>query len=212
MSAAAAAGAPAVENGSYMPSIDVKKRRIDSKIVYYGPGQSGKSASLKRIYDHLDAEHRGRLASLPTKADPSLYIDVLPVRFGQILDFQATFHLCSGPGQALAINTRKLLLRDTDGVVFVADCRRSRREANLDSMHELRQILEEYGLDLSAVPHVIQYNKRDLPDCEDVAQLRSELNADGVPEFESSAVTGEGIMEALRAIVRGVSDDLRKRL
>jgi hypothetical protein len=195
-----------------MPSIDVKKRRIDSKVVYYGPGHSGKSANLKHIYDHLDTDHRGRLASMPTKADPSLYIDVLPVRFGKILDFQATFHLCSGPGQALAINTRKLLLRDTDGIVFVADCRRSRREANIDSIHELRHILEGYGLQLSAIPHVIQYNKRDLPDCESVAELRSELNADGVPEFEASTMSGDGVMETLRAIVRSVSDDLERRL
>jgi signal recognition particle receptor subunit beta len=195
-----------------MPSIDVKKRRIDSKLVYYGPGQSGKSANLRHIYDHLDTSHRGRLASLPTKADSSLYIDVLPVRFGQILDFQATFHLCSGPGQALAINTRRLLLRDTDGIVFVADCRPSRREANIDSIHELRHILDEYGLPLSAIPHVIQYNKRDLPDCGSVAELRSELNTDGVPEFEASTISGDGVMETLRAIVRSVSDDLQKRL
>lgn len=195
-----------------MPSIDVKKRRIDSKIVYYGPGQSGKSENLKRIYEHLNAEHRGRLTTLPTKADPNLYIDVLPVRFGTILGFQTTFHLCSGPGQALALNTRKLLLRDTDGIVFVADCRASRKEANLDSMQELRQILGEYGLDLTTIPHVIQYNKRDLPDCVSVAELRSELNTHGVPEFEASVVTGEGVMETLRAVVHSVSEDLQKRL
>jgi len=195
-----------------MPSIDVKKRRIDSKIVYYGPGQSGKSENLKRIYEHLNAEHRGRLTTLPTKADPNLYIDVLPVRFGTILGFQTTFHLCSGPGQALALNTRKLLLRDTDGIVFVADCRASRKEANLDSMQELRQILGEYGLDLTTIPHVIQYNKRDLPNCLSVAELRSELNTYGVPEFEASLMTGEGVLETLRSIVRSVSEDLQKRL
>ena len=195
-----------------MPSIDVKKRRIDSKIVYYGAGHSGKSENLKRIYEHLDAEHRGRLTSLPTKGDPSLYIDVLPVRFGTILGFQTTFHLCSGPGQALALNTRKLLLRDTDGIVFVADCRASRREANMDSMDELRQVLAEYGLDLAAIPHVIQYNRRDVPDCLSVAELRGELNTSGVPEFEASLATGEGVIETLRAIIRSVSEDLQKRL
>lgn len=195
-----------------MPSIDVKKRRIDSKIVYYGPGQSGKSANLKYIYEHVGAENRGRLASLPTKGDASLYIDVLPVRFGTILDFQATFHLCSGPGQALALNTRRLLLRDTDGIVFVADCRPSRREANVDSMVELRQILDDYGVQLAAIPHVIQYNKRDLPDCVGVGELRSELNVHSVPEFESSTVTGDGVMETLRTVMRSVADDLQKRL
>jgi len=195
-----------------MPSIDVKKRRIDSKIVYYGPGRSGKSEHLKAIREQLEPDHRGRLTSLPTKTDPSLHIDVLPVRFGKIVGFQATFHLCSGPGLALAINTRRLLLRDTDGIVFVADSRPSRADANIDSLLELREILEEYGLRLAHVPHVIEYNKRDLPEAMDVAELRSKLNVHGVPDFEASTVTGQGVMPALRTIVRAVGDDLQQRL
>ena len=195
-----------------MPSIDVKKRRIDSKIVYYGPGQSGKTEHLRCIYANLEAGHRSRLVSLPTKADPSLHIDVLPVRFGKIVGFEATFHLCSGPGLATAVNTRRLLLRDTDGIVFVADSRPSRAEANLDSMAELSEVLSEYGLRLAHVPHVIEYNKRDLPKVVDVAALRGQLNLHGVPDFEASTVTGEGIMDALRTIVRAVGDDLQRRL
>lgn len=195
-----------------MPSIDVKKRRIDSKIVYYGPGQSGKTENLKHIHGHLDAEHRGRLVSLPTKADPSLHIDVLPVRFGKIIGFHTTFHLCSGPGQALALSTRKLLLRDADGIVFVADSRASRREANIDSLHELRENLEEYGLRLAPIPHVIQYNKRDLADCVSVGELRAELNLHGVPDFAASTATGQGVLETLRAVVRSVGNDLERRL
>ena len=195
-----------------MPSIDVKKRRIDSKIVYYGPGQSGKTEHLKCIYANLEGDHKGRLASLPTKADPSLHIDVLPVRFGKIVGFHATFHLCSGPGLAMAVNTRRLLLRDTDGIVFVADSRPSRVEANMDSLQELREILGEYGLRLAHVPHVIEYNKRDLANVIEVAELRSKLNVHGVPDFEASTVTGQGIMDSLRAIVRAVGDDLQRRL
>jgi len=195
-----------------MPSIDVKKRRIDSKIVYYGPGRSGKSQVLKYIHDHLDSEHRGRFASLPTKNDPSLYIDVLPVRFGKIIGFETVFHLCSGPGQAYAMNTRQLLLRDTDGIVFVADSDPKRRMANQDALQELQENLEPHGLRLSLVPHVFQYNKCDLKDKVDAAELRSELNICGVPDFESSAVTGKGILDALRAIVKSVSDDLHRRL
>ena len=195
-----------------MPSIDVKKRRIDSKIVYYGPGQSGKSENLQVISRMLDGEHCGRLVSMPTKADPSLHIDVLPVRFGKIIGFHTTFHVCSGPGQALALNTRKLLLRDTDGIVFVADSRPSRRDANIDSLRELRGILQEYSLDLAPIPHVMQYNKRDLPNCLPVAELRSELNLYGVPEFEASTVSGQGVIETLRAVVRSVSNDLERRL
>ncbi|MGD2174350.1 MAG: GTPase domain-containing protein [Candidatus Brocadiaceae bacterium] len=195
-----------------MPSIDVKKRRIDSKIVYYGPGRSGKTENLKYIRNHLDEEHRGRLASLPTKADPSLHIDVLPVRFGKIIGFQTIFHLCAGPGQAFSNNTRKLLLRDTDGIVFVADSDPRRREANLDSLAELRQNLTEHGLHLRTVPHVVQYCKRDLEDAVSVAELRADLNTHGVPDFSASTETGEGVMETLRAAVRAVSNDLKRRL
>lgn len=195
-----------------MPSIDVKKRRIDSKVVYYGPGQSGKTASLRYIHDHLEPGHRGRINSLPTKADPDMHIDVLPVRFGKIVGFDATFHLCSGPGLALAVNTRRLLLRDTDGIVFVADSRPSRLEANADSLSELSDILEEYSLRLAGVPHVFQYHKRDLPNALDVGRLRSALNTHSVPDFQSSVETGQGIMEAVRAVVRAVGEDLRRRL
>jgi signal recognition particle receptor subunit beta len=195
-----------------MPSIDVKRRRIAAKIVYYGPGRAGKSENLRQIHELLDANQRGRLVSLPTKTDPNLYIDVLPVRFGKIIGFDTTFHLCSGPGQALAINTRKLLLRDTDGIVFVADSRPSRREANVDSLQELCHVLREYGLELAPIPHVIQYNKRDLDDCSSMEDLRGELNLHGVPEFEASAITGEGVLETFRAVIRNVSDDLQRRL
>ncbi|MHC4789145.1 MAG: GTP-binding protein [Planctomycetota bacterium] len=195
-----------------MPSIDVKKRRIDAKIVYYGPGHAGKSENLRHIHRHLDAAHRGRLVSLPTKADPNLHIDVLPVRFGKIIGFDATFHLCSGPGQALAISTRRLLLRDTDGIVFVVDSRPSRLEANIDSLCELRQVLGEYGLQLAPLPHVIQYNKRDLDKCVSVEDLRGKLNLHGVPEFEASAIHGEGVVDTLRGVIRSVTEDLERRL
>jgi signal recognition particle receptor subunit beta len=195
-----------------MPSIDVKKRRIDSKIVYYGPGLSGKTAVLRYIYEHVDSEHRGRLASLPTKTDASLSIDVLPVRFGKIIGFETVFHLCSGPGLASAISTRRLLLRDTDGIVFVADSDPKRRMANMDALSELQDNLEPYGLRLSTVPHVVLYNKCDLPGRTPVDELRRELNVYSVPDFESSIVTGQGILDALRAVVRGVSDDLQRRL
>ncbi len=195
-----------------MPSIDVKKRRIDSKVVYYGPGRSGKSENLRYIYRHLEPDHRGRLVSLPTKADPTTNIDVLPVHFGKVLGFHTTFHLCSGPGQAMALNTRKLLLRDSDGIVFVADTRPARCEANLDSLRELEENLEEYGLSLANIPHVFQYNRRSIIDSVATEELRSMLNLHGVPEFEADASTGEGVMEALRAIVHSVSEDLKRRL
>jgi len=195
-----------------MPSIDVKKRRIDSKIIYWGPGRGGKTANLKYIHEHLDADHRGRFTSLPTKADPSLYIDVLPVRFGKIIGFRTTYHLCSGPGQASAMNTRRLLLRDADGIVFVADSDPARMEANVDSLYELQEALDEYNISLAAIPHVIQYNKSDMENRTDIAELRSMLNTHGVPDFPASTLTGSGVMETVRAVVQGVSSDLQKRL
>ncbi len=195
-----------------MPSIDVKKRRIDSKIVYYGPGRSGKTANLHYVYDHLDNEHRGSLTSLPTKHNPNLRIDVLPVRFGKVVSFQTIFHLCAGPGQALANHTRQLLLRDTDGIVFVADSAPYRRDANVDSLMELEQNLEEQGLHLASVPHIVQYNKRDLPQTVSIGKLRADLNRYGVPDFAATTVGGEGVMETLRAAVRSVSRDLERRL
>ena len=201
-----------MDDGAAMPSIDVKKRRIDSKIVYYGPGRSGKSEVLKYIFDHVSAEQHGRLAALPTKADPTLHIDVLPVRFGKIIGFETVFHLCCGPGLSSAVNTRRLLLRDTDGIVFVADCDPKRRMANQDSLIELQENLDPYGLRLATVPHVLQYNKCDLPVRVPTAELRTELNLYGAPDFESSTVTGQGILDALRAIVRNVSEDLQRRL
>jgi signal recognition particle receptor subunit beta len=195
-----------------MPSIDVKKRRIDSKIVYCGPGRSGKTEVLRYIYEHLDSERRGRFASLPTKTDASLYIDVLPVRFGKIIGFETVFHLCSGPGLSSAISTRRLLLRDTDGIVFVADTDPKRRMANQDALQELQEDLETYGMRLTTVPHVVLYNKCDLPEHVPANELRSELNIYGVPDFESSIVTGQGILDALKTVVQGVSDDLQRRL
>jgi signal recognition particle receptor subunit beta len=195
-----------------MPSIDVKKGRIDSKIVYYGPGQSGKTSCIRYIYDQWPAARRGKLSSRPMRNDPSLHIDVLPIRYGRVLGFNATFHLCSGPGLASAISTRRFLLRDTDGVVFVADSQVSRRDANMDSMQELQEILTAEGLSLSAVPHVLQYNKRDLDKVLTVQDLRASLNRHAAPDFETSAETGKGILEALEVLVKGVGEDLEQRL
>ncbi|MCD6416937.1 MAG: GTPase domain-containing protein [Planctomycetes bacterium] len=195
-----------------MPSIDVRKKRIDSKIVYYGPGRAGKTENLRYVYHHLDEGRRGPLSSLPTKSDPNLQIDVLPVRSGNILGFRTIFHLCAGPGQAFSTGPRRLLLRESDGIVFVADSRPERLEANLDSLAELEENLQGYGLQLRDVPHVIQYCKCDLPGTADVGRLRSELNHYGVPDFTASTETGEGVMETLQAIVESVGQDLQTRL
>ena len=195
-----------------MPSIHVKKRQIGAKIVYYGPGLSGKSANLRFIHDNLPPENRGRLVSLAVKGADGLYIDLLPVRFGKVRGFDVTYNLCSVPGQAMCNTARRLVLKGADGVVFVADSRADRTVANLDSFENLQENLELNDLSLDHVPYVIQYNKRDLPDALRVAELRAQLNLHDHVDFEASAATGQGVIDTLKAIVELVRDDVVERL
>jgi len=195
-----------------VPTIDVKKRLLNSKVVYYGPGRSGKTTSLKWLYGRLNTDRPARYVSLPTKAEPGTYVDVLTVRYGHLMGFDTTFHLCSAPGKVFSPNTRRLLLRDSDGVVFVADSTPHRRDANILAFMELEENLNSYGVSLAQVPHVLQYNKCDLRDRIDSHELRADLNRYGVPEFETSAITGRGLLEVLDAIVREVVEDVSSRL
>ena len=195
-----------------MPSIDVRKKRIGCKIVYYGPGLSGKTANLHYIHDHLGPENRGRLLSVPVKTETPLYIELLPVRFGKLGGFDVTYNLCSTPGKALYNKTRQLVLKATDGVVLVADSRPERMDANLDSLENLLENLEAQDIRLRDMPHVIQYNKRDLPDVIPVSEMRSKLNIYGGLEFEASTVTGQGVMETLKAIIDASSKEIQQLL
>jgi len=195
-----------------MPSIDMKKRSMVAKLVYYGPGLSGKTANMRYIHAHLPPHLKSRLTSLATRADSSVRIDVLPVKFNKVLGLDTVFTLYAVPGHAFFNETRKLLLKGTDGIVFVADSRKERHEANIDSLHDLQENLAHHGMALEMLPHVIQYNKRDLPDVMSVPQMRADLNRHGVPDFEASAVTGRGIMETLQAIIAAFSKDLEARI
>ncbi|MBS3762729.1 MAG: GTPase domain-containing protein [Planctomycetes bacterium] len=195
-----------------MPSIDVKRKRIGAKIVYYGPGLSGKTANLNYLHDHLKTEYRGRLVSLSVKGGEGQQIDLLPVKFGSIRGFDVTYNLCTVPGQAFFNQTRKLVLKGTDGVVFVADSRQTRMAANVDSLQNLQENLEAHDIRLEHVPHVMQYNQRDRDNTLPVAELRAKLNMHGVLEFEASTETGEGVMETLKAVVQIVREDIEDRL
>jgi len=195
-----------------MPTIDIQRKRITSKIVYYGPGLSGKSASLQYIAEHLGSDRAGRLVSLTTQGEPSLKFEVLPVKSGKLMGMDSTFALVAVPGQAFYNRPRKVLLKAADGVVFVADSRRSRHEANIDSLENLRQNLQSYGITLQQLPHVIQYNKRDVPDALSPAEMRRDLNPFGVPEFEVSIPDGTGVLEALASIIGAVGADLESRM
>ena len=193
-----------------MSMINYASREINCKIVYYGPGLGGKTTNLEHVYGKVQPDTRGKLISLATETERTLFFDFLPVDLGTIRGFKTRFHLYTVPGQVLYDASRKLILKGVDGVIFVADCQFERLEANLESMDNLRENLAEQGYDLDKVPFVIQYNKRDLPNVVDLEELRAELNPRGVPDFEANARDGTGVFETLKAVSKLVLTELKK--
>ena len=193
-----------------MTFINYVAREINCKIVYYGPGLGGKTTNLQYLYDITNAENKGKLISLATETDRTLFFDFLPIDLGQIRGLRTRFHLYTVPGQVFYDASRKLILRGVDGVVFVADSQEERLDANLESLANLDQNLKEHGFDLGKVPYVLQLNKRDLPNAMPVAQLSRLLLTRGEPVFEAVAIKGEGILETLKAVARQVLVELRK--
>jgi mutual gliding-motility protein MglA len=194
-----------------MVSINYAFREIISKIVYYGPGLSGKTTNLQYVFKKIPSETRGELISLATDADRTLYFDFLPVNVGTIQGFATKFQLYTVPGQVYYNATRKLVLRGVDGLVFVADSQLAKMDENLESLHNLKDNLEEYGYDMNQIPLVIQYNKRDLPDILSIADLEKALNPGGLPYFEAVAVTGDGVFKTLKAISKIVLDQVKAK-
>jgi signal recognition particle receptor subunit beta len=186
-------------------------REISAKIVYYGPGLSGKTTSLQRVYDFVRPESRGQLISLNTEGDRTLFFDFLPLKVEQVRGLALRLQLYTVPGQVFYDATRKLVLNGGDGVVFVADSQPAAHDRNLESMENLRENLGELGIDLDVFPLVLEYNKRDLPNVMPVELLRRDLNPRGVPDFETVAERGVNIMPALKEITRLVMVDLRSR-
>lgn len=170
------------------------------KIVYYGPGLSGKTTNLRRIRDFIAPENRGRLVTLCTKGERTVFFDFLPVNFALIKGRKVRLHLYSVPGQAYYALSRKVILEGVDGVVFVADSQVERWDANLDTLEDLERNLEAYGLSISSIPIVMQYNKRDLPGVDPIDKLESGLNRQGWPAIESVALGGQGPAETLKVI------------
>lgn len=186
-------------------------REISAKIVFYGPGLSGKTTSLQFIHDNLKVGHKGDLISLATEGDRTLYFDFLPIQLGRIRDLNLRLQLYTVPGQVFYGATRQLVLDGADGVVFVADSQNSAQERNVESLRDLENNLVRMGTRLSEIPLVIQYNKRDLPDCDSVEKLRTLLNPHQAPDYPTCASTGEGVLEALKTITRLVMVRLSKQ-
>jgi mutual gliding-motility protein MglA len=180
--------------------VNYSSREIICKIVYYGPGRSGKTANLQWIHEHVAAERRGAMMSLATEADRTLFFDYLPIELGTISGFQVRFQLYTVPGQVYYDTTRRLVLQGADGVVFVADSQRRRQAENVESFRNLQENLLGHGVDPRHFPICLQYNKQDLPDSVPADELESTLNFRGVPSFEASAVNGSGVFETFRGI------------
>jgi signal recognition particle receptor subunit beta len=193
-----------------MSFINYSSREINCKIVYYGPGLCGKTTNLQHIYQKTNPDVKGKMISLATETERTLFFDFLPLALGEIRGFKTRFHLYTVPGQVFYDASRKLILKGVDGVVFVADSQIERMEANVESLDNLKVNLREQGYDLAKIPYVIQYNKRDVPNAAPLAELRRLLNAQGAPEFEACATTGQGVFETLKAVAKLVLSDLKK--
>jgi mutual gliding-motility protein MglA len=193
-----------------MSFINYSSREINCKIVYYGPGLCGKTTNLQYVYAKTNPEAKGKMISLATETERTLFFDFLPLSLGEIRGFKTRFHLYTVPGQVFYDASRKLILKGVDGVVFVADSQIERMEANLESVENLRVNLAEQGYDLSKIPYVVQYNKRDLPNIATVEELRRLLNPANVPEYQAVAPTGVGVFDTLKAVAKLVLTELKK--
>lgn len=183
-----------------MPIVNYASREITCKIVYYGPGRSGKTTNLHYIYDRVPESRRGAMVSLATQNERTLFFDFLPLELGSISGFTTRFQLYTVPGQIYYRTTRKLVLQGADGVVFVADSQRRQLGENLESLRDLHEVLAEMGIDARTLPVVMQYNKQDLPHelIAAPAELDEQLNFRGVPSFSADALAGRGVFETLR--------------
>lgn len=191
-----------------MSLINYSSREINVKIVYYGPGLCGKTTNIQYIYDKVAPETKGKLITLATEMDRTLFFDFLPLELGTVKGFKTRFHLYTVPGQVYYDASRKLILRGVDGVVFVADSQSTRYDANIESLYNLHENLGDYNLKLEELPYAIQYNKRDLPDTITVENLEEELNPKHYPSFEAVATKGVGVFDTLKSVAKGVLRNL----
>jgi mutual gliding-motility protein MglA len=191
-----------------MSMINYASREINCKLVYYGPGLGGKTTNLEYVYNKVNPETRGKLISLATEQERTLFFDFLPVDLGSIRGFKTRFHLYTVPGQVYYNASRRLILKGVDGLVFVADSQAERMDANIAALENLYENLSDYGYDPAQLPVVLQWNKRDLPSAVPVDELRRQLNPMGLQEYEAVAVTGVGVFDTLKAVSKLVLKSL----
>jgi signal recognition particle receptor subunit beta len=190
--------------------INFAAREINCKIVYYGAGLGGKTTNLQHIFEKTTDKQKGKMISLATETDRTLFFDFLPLDLGTVRGFKTRFHLYTVPGQVFYDASRKLILRGVDGVVFVADSQAERMDANVEALENLRDNLKEHGYDFLMIPYVLQLNKRDLPNVMPVGELKKELLKKDEPVFEAVAFQGNGVFETLREVARQVLVELKK--
>jgi len=194
-----------------MTFINYASREINCKLVYYGPGLCGKTTNIKHIYEKSVPDSKGKLISLATETDRTLFFDFLPLNLGTIRGFKVRFHLYTVPGQVFYDASRKLILKGVDGVVFVADSQPMRMDANVESIHNLRRNLSDQGYDLNAIPYVLQCNKRDMDNAVSMEEMTRTLQLKGEPVFEAVASDGTGVFDTLKALAKMVLSELKKR-
>ena len=195
-----------------MTFINYASREINCKIVYYGPGLCGKTTNLQFIYEKTNPSAKGKLISLATETDRTLFFDFLPLELGNVRGFKTRFHLYTVPGQVFYDASRKLILKGVDGVIFVADSQRERMDANVESLRNLELNLKTQGYDIRALPYVLQLNKRDLPSAVPIEEMKAKLGLNNEPVLEAIAASEEGIgvFDTLKAMAKLVLQDLTK--
>ncbi len=193
-----------------MALLNPRLKEIMCKIVYYGPGLGGKTTNLRYIYEHTTPTSRGELITLDTQGDRTLYFDILPVNLGTIKGYRVRFQLYTVPGQVFYSESRKIILRGVDGIVFVADSQVERMDANLESLEDLQENLREYDYSFEDMPYVLQLNKRDLKNIVPVEEMKRQLVVKGEPVIEAIAIRGVGVMDTLKEIAKLVLLKLKK--
>jgi len=194
-----------------MSFINEKQKEINCKVVYYGPPLCGKSTTLRAIYEQVRADAKGDLISISTEGDRTLYFDFVPLSLGKLKDYTIRLHLYTVPGEVGYDAARKLISKGVDGVVFIADSQLQKMEDNLRSMNNLKEILKNEGINFGEIPFVIQYNKRDLPNAVPVNEMHHLLNQSNIDEFETVAITGQGVFDALKTIGSKVLLNLKRK-